>query len=346
MIKYVLFLASVFITHSQAQVAYDPCYVLGWNAIPHRNNYMLAPYDIILDAANSQTLPAHFRSPRFLTLTPARHNEVNFKGFYDLRMSGSGQFSENQLEELVKYLTKMHHIKPEKIIIVDLREEPHGFINGDAITFYYGPLTLHRNKSTATILDSDNQRINWLRSLSHVVIYKVTKGDDGMPSNKTPKLLTVKSALTEWELSTRLGIQYVRIPVTDHFMPDNNDVDQFLEFVEGLDSGTWLHFKCRGGKGRTTTFMAMYDMVKNPNLPKREFIKRQTLIYGVDLAKSVNKVGKQSWKWSLSVERIQFIDRFYTYLHSKDGYGIRKWSEWVRIHYPGVLDEMYTTFVE
>lgn len=303
----------------------------------------MAPYDIILDAPNSQTLPAQFRSPRFLR--PADDYKVLLDGFNGLKMSGSGQFSQGQLEELIKYLTKKHQVKLENFIIVDLREEPHGFINGDAVTFHYGPLTSLKNKSSHEVLASDQQRINFVRAMPYVVLNKAIKSDAGMPENKKPKVLAVKSARTEQELAAHLGVKYVRIPVTDHFRPDHNDVDQFIDFVEKLPADAWLHFKCRGGKGRTTTFMAAYDMLKNPGLPKEEFVKRQTLIHGINLS-AITVSAKKGWKSSLNIDRINFIGRFYEYLHTPDGYGKRKWSEWVMIHYPEMVDETYQTHIE
>lgn len=307
------------------------------------NSYIIAPYDIIFDTSNSQTLPANFRSPRFLR--PAGDNKVILDGFNELKMSGSGQFSQGQLEELIKYLTQKHHVKLENIIIVDLREEPHGFINGDAVTFHYGPLTALRNKSPEEVLASDQQRINLVRAMPYIVLNTIIKSDAGMPDNKIPKVLAAKSAKTEHELAVQLGVQYVRIPVTDHFRPDHNDVDQFINFVEKLPAEAWLHFKCRGGKGRTTTFMAIYDMMKHPTIRKEEFIKRQTLIHGINLS-TIAVSGKKGWKSSLNIDRINFIERFYEYLHAPDGYGNRKWSQWVIIHYPGMADETYQTNIE
>lgn len=338
-----LLILNLLIEVCQAQVAYDPSYILGWNGMSQYNGSIMAPYDIILDASNNQTLPVQFRSPRFLRT--AGDNKVILDGFKNLKISGSGQFSQGQLEELIKYLTKNHQVNLADIIIVDLREEPHGFINGDAVTFYYGPLTALKNKSPEEVLSSDLRRINFVRAMPYIVLNTTIKSEAGMPSNKKPRILAVKSAKTEQELAMQFGVQYVRIPVTDHFRPDHNDVDQFIEFVEKLPAEAWIHFKCRGGKGRTTTFMAIYDMMKHPTLKKEEFTKRQTFIHGINLS-TITASGKKGWKSSLNIDRINFIERFYEYLHATDGYGKQKWSAWVMIHYPEMADETYQTDIE
>lgn len=326
-----------------AQVSYDPGYVVSWRGDSRYSNSIMAPYDIILDTLNSDELPARFRTPHFAKSVD--HNGVRLDGFYDLKISGSNQFSQGQLEAIVEYLIRHYHVKRENIAVVDLREEPHGLINGDAVTFYYGPLYTLKNKSPDEVLVSDRQRINQVRGMPYIILNKMPVSDTGMPRNKKPMIMPVKSAMTEQELATMVGVQYIRIPVTDHFRPDHNDVDQFLDFVEKLPPGAWLHFKCRGGRGRTTTFMLMYDMLKNPSLPKEEFAKRQVLIHGTDLS-MIPISGKKKWKWFLSRERFHFVERFYEYLHAADGYGYQKWSQWVVIHYPGMADETYQTDIE
>lgn len=332
-----------FIASCFAQVAYDPTYIVGWNAIPDYGGHIFAPYDIILDTKDARTLPRRLRSPRFSI--PTTPHSVNLDGFKTLNISGSGQFSESQLEFFVNYLAKHHHVKAHKIVMVDLREEPHGFINNDAVTFFYGPLTLKKNQSPAVILAGDRQRINFVQACDYVSVNHAIKGSDGMPVMKKPCIVAMKSAATEQEVAIRLGIQYVRIPVTDHFRPDHNDVDDFIDLVNGLDDEAWIHVKCRGGRGRTTTFMVMYDMLKNPQLSKDDFFKRQVLIHGVNFLKILSTQEKE-WKWSLSVDRLQFLNCFYEYLHTPDGYPKYKWSDWVRIHYPALLDETYESIIE
>lgn len=341
--SYFIFLFFIKITACFSQVAYDPHSIIGWNAMAFYDGYVLAPYDVILDVANNQSLPAKFRSPKFLK--PAKEIKINLLGFNDLKISGSGQFSRDQLVELVKYLNKRHHLRLENIIIVDLREEGHGFINGDAVTFFYGPLTVQQNKLYNEVIVSDYRYLRSVKAHPYTICNIITKGEDRMPSNKLAKLIAVKTAYSEQELSKELGVGYVRLPVTDHFHPDNNDVDQFLEIFSRLKLSDWLHFKCRGGKGRTTTFMAMYDVLKNPQVSLEDIIKRQTLIHGIDLAKGASQV-KKMWKSKMAADRVSFLKNFYDYVHAKDGYGKKKWREWAAIHLPGQVDESYETYIE
>lgn len=313
------------LTQAQSQVAYDPSSIVGWSRGGDTDGFVLSPFDIILDATNTQTLPNNFRTPAFLK--PARNNPLDVSGFNNLRISGSGQFSKDQLIAMVKYLQKTHKVTPDKLVVVDLREEPHGFINGDAVTWYYGPLSYQQFKTAEEVLESEHQRLMQLLTQNVVIINAQTKHFDGMVVNKLPRLVKRITQSNEEQLAKELGINYVRIPVTDHFMPEPKDVDQFLEFYKTLGADKWLHFKCRGGKGRTTTFMAMTDMLRNLKVNKDQFVKRQIMINGTDINRAIDV--KQEWKTKLSKSRANFINLFYDYLHAKDGYGIKKWSDWI-----------------
>ena len=74
-------------------------------------------------------------------------------------------------------------------------------------------------------------------------------------------------------------ITYIRIPVTDGNLPNDNMVNYFIDFVKKQPENTWLHFHCKAGAGRTTTFMIMYDIIKNHNyVDLNDIITRQILL--------------------------------------------------------------------
>jgi cell fate (sporulation/competence/biofilm development) regulator YmcA (YheA/YmcA/DUF963 family) len=323
------------ISIASAQVAYDPNSIPGWGR-SQCDLFALSPYDIILDRLDSQTMPNNFRSPTFLK--PAKHQTVDLKGFNSLRISGSGQFSEGQFKEMLAHLKRTHKVEPEHVIVIDLREEPHAYINGHAVTWYYGPLSYQQGKIPESVMQEEQSRLTQLKAHEHAMIYTILKHEDGMPLNKKPRHEKIQTLKEEAEMVKQLGARYIRLPVTDHFHPENQDVDQFLEIMQTLKPTDWLHFKCRGGKGRTTTFMAMYDMIKNPGLKKEDFLKRQTLIDGIDL--TYIPKGKKLWKQKLGRDRIQFLATFYDYVHAVDGYGKMRWTDWVLKHIP----DAYHTF--
>ena len=79
-------------------------------------------------------------------------------------------------------------------------------------------------------------------------------------------------------------VEYVRIPVTDHCAPSDAAIDVLCGLREAArtDPTSWVHFHCHGGDGRTTTFLALYDMLcwseSADPLPSAEtFARRQCL---------------------------------------------------------------------
>ncbi len=116
-------------------------------------------------------------------------------------------------------------------------------------------------------------------------------------------------------------MNYLRITVTDHEKPLDDQVDLFVETVRNLSQGTWLHFHCRGGAGRTTTFMAMYDMMKNSkNVSFNDIMKRQNLIGGSDLLSGEDEDGTQ--------DRLDFMNMFYNYCKENQNGFQTSWSQW------------------
>ena len=57
-------------------------------------------------------------------------------------------------------------------------------------------------------------------------------------------------------------VHYLRIHVTDHCAPSDAALFEFSRLPVSVDpKSSWVHFHCHGGDGRTTTFLALYDMV-------------------------------------------------------------------------------------
>lgn len=87
--------------------------------------------------------------------------------------------------------------------------------------------------------------------------------------------LTVESVMLERELVESEGFTYLRIPCTDHTCPMPDRIDAFIDFVKSVDpENTWFHFHCVGGKGRTGTFMMLYDKMRNPQVSDMDIMYR------------------------------------------------------------------------
>jgi len=91
-----------------------------------------------------------------------------------------------------------------------------------------------------------------------------------------------------------------------------------------------LHFHCRGGDGRTTTFLAMHDIINNaPQVSVNDILIRQYLLGGINLD-DTQPGDATSFKYPFAVERADFMRDFYTYVQDEKPGGFKKtWSTWV-----------------
>ncbi len=221
------------------------------------------------------------------------------EGLSTLRASGSSEFSKRGLTEIKR------KIPASRIIVVDLREESHGFINDRPVSWKNEHNNANKGKTLDEILNDEKARL------------QEAKRSDS----------SVKTACTEEELCHTMGVGYLRLPVTDLSGPDPSVVDRFISTVRSLPPDAWLHFHCKAGAGRTTTFMTLYDMMRNARKTSCEdIIMRQFLIGGVDL--SGREAKGDAWYDVLARERDAFVKEFYWYCKNNDDGYKEFWSAW------------------
>ncbi len=274
---------------------------------------------LVLDSADVPGLPQHFRrcDGPFLKAPP---RPLTHTGLENNRFSGSAQFSVLGFEALLREI----HANP---VIIDLREESHGLLNGMAVSWYSPKNADNTGKTLLQIEIDENQRLAQLVRVGITVITEVhSKEPDGTLGQTSMFTELVKTTQTEKELLAGKGVRYLRLPVTDHRAPSETVVDTFLRFYREHPLDTWLHFHCHAGMGRTTTFMVMADMLTNATLVSAEdIILRQELLGGENLF----AIPPQGWKKDFAVERADFIRRFYEYATNNPQGRPQLWSEWL-----------------
>lgn len=286
------------------------------------------------DNENTNTLPPAFRTSqdRF-KVKPAKirtesndttDDEVDLnlptrKGLDDLHISGSSQPSEKQFAQIASTLrTKTDG----PIYVVDLRQETHIFINGIPVSHYGKRNWGNVGKSYQTIIHEECQYVADLVNTS-LPIAALAENKEAGPE----ETLAVTSAKTEETVAKELGLRYVRLTATDHIWPDEASIDRFIAFYKTLPKNAWLHFHCEAGKGRTTAFMAMYDIMKNPDVPLADILERQQLIGGNNVAATPDT---GSWKDPYYEEKAVMINKFYRYVQQNYQTGFElSWSEWL-----------------
>lgn len=229
-----------------------------------------------------------------------------------LYISGSGQFTATNLPTLLSKIPKRN------VVVVDLKEESHGFINGIPISWVGTNRTYPNAGKTVEEIEANEARLleQALQSKDLIVM-----------EHRIPKHLTVFKTSTERELVNSFGVGYFRVPVTDLHKPAPEQIDRFVSFVQQLPPNTWLHFHCKMGQGRTTTFMVLYDIMKNGAKTHLDtIIKRQYKLGGANLY-NLHDASKPKHQWA--VDRLEFIKQFYRYSYENPDYKI-PFSVWIK----------------
>ena len=244
------------------------------------------------------------------------------EGLDNLRISGSAQCTAAGFASLYTKLSAAAAAPGAPIYDVDLRQESHGFADGLPVSWHKKGNLANEGKTPEEVALDEEER---LAGISGVATTFVPRGktDKGRVEAVT---FAPENVQTEKEVVEALGFRYVRFYVTDRTQPDTETIEAFLDFVDSLPGDDWLHFHCRAGHGRTTTFMAMYDMIRNPGIPAETIIERQHLIGGADLT----AMKDEEWKNERIVQRLETLKLFSEYVRARHaGETTLRWGEWI-----------------
>lgn len=276
---------------------------------------------LVLDARNAFQLPKKFRT----SSDPIEKTAVNTQGLADLHIAGGAQFSKLSLQKIVE------KIRTSKVIIVDLRQESHGFLNSNAISWYGGANSANAGMSANQIEHQQSILLSQLSRDMTSKVYEIIKKYPNETIAETKQIeFIVHNVVAEEELVAENHLNYKRIYVQDFHAPSTGQVDNFIAFVKTLPKEQWIYFHCRAGVGRTTTFMAMYDMIRNAKqVSLDDILARQAALGGKDLT-DLPDPSSPKYKWAL--ERLRFLKNFYQYTHDNQDNFDTTWRAWSRRH--------------
>lgn len=250
-------------------------------------------------------------------------SSVPLIGLDKLKFSASEQFSQNGFINIMMDLSK------KDLIIVDLRREHHGFVNGIAVGWYLtskvngGPCEYNIGLSQQEI---EKGELKLLKDLSNAGSFYGREKDSTID-----EIVTVESYSSERELVEQAGAKYLRIPILDHTRPLDSQVDEIVKLVKTLPKDSWLHLHCAGGKGRTTTVSSMIDMMHNSSkLSAVEIIKRQQALGGSNLWDTEDVYNeREPILIERGIERREFLCLFHQYCLENPDFKVN-WSSWAK----------------
>ena len=285
-----------------------------------------------LDNDGKEALPRNFRTSSDALRAPAKkfHLDATYvpsrEGMDALHISGSSAFTPEQLKNVA---AKLREKTAGPIYDVDLRQESHGYLDGIPVSWYGERDWANLGKSQQEALADERHR---LHAALHKTVYIAPLGKHKLPEGG--EVRRVQKVQTEQEVAEAVGMRYFRIAATDHVWPTPENIDRFLAFYRTLPQDAWLHFHCEAGVGRTTAFMVMTDMLKNPSVSLKDILYRQHEIGGFYYGEfPIKTKDKDSWKTKYYREKIVMIEQFYRYVQENraDGYQT-PWSVWLKSH--------------
>ena len=266
--------------------------------------------------------PTHFRKGTQLKEMP-------------FRASGSRQLDVKRLKAALKSVAQ----PGRKLHLVDLRQESHLFFDKRAVSWYADKDFANVGQTVDWIVADEAAQLARIQLLPATRLFTIKQDDQGNVTPTGYSEVIVKEAATEEDAAGQMPFRthYTRIPVTDHCVPDTDALNRFVELCLSLTSGDWVHCHCHGGDGRTTTFLALFDMVhwaksKGTSLfpTVEEFAYRQCQLFAYCLnPDGCPKSGKckgatgdaitkspptEDWKYFLALQRWWFLDLVRTWI--------------------------------
>lgn len=246
---------------------------------------------------------------------------IDTRGLERLQLSGSERISS---VEQVRAIRRPYGDAP--LVVVDLRQESHAVADGHSLT-WRGPMDWGNvGLDTAATTEREAELLGALRRQGSAVATHAdhVKGKSEAPA---PRRLDTSLALSEQDIVEAAGARYHRIAVTDHLRPSRGEVDGFIELVRSLPDGAGLHVHCNGGRGRTTTFMVLYDMLRNAGEVSAEAIMARQSRLGMDYNLTDTGAVREN-KRAFHADRLAFLHEFHAYARENPGGLPRTWSQW------------------
>jgi len=260
--------------------------------------------NLVVDSpGNVDALPKNFRKTTDLSIIKD-NKSLNLTGLDKLNISGSQQFSMKNFPMLIDAIgTSL------PITVVDLRQESHGFINEYSVSWADEKNSANLGLTRDQVLLDEVNKLNSIKLNTPISFYN------------HPKLtITPTKVQNEDNLVKSKGLSYLRVTVRDGGIPTDDMVDYFVDAIKAQPKNAWLHFHCKEGIGRTTTFMVMYDMMRNyKSASADEIIKRQLALANFKESTTQSFYNK---------ERIGFLNQFYEYCKAHGNNFDVEWSQW------------------
>jgi hypothetical protein len=237
------------------------------------------------------------------------------EGLDNLNASGSSQFGASGFAAIIDRIRAIGHT--DGIVVIDHREEPHAFINeGIPVSLYARSDAFNIGRNWAQLEDVETLFIKTIDTHQEVWLNEIIQKIENRVAMTRQHPEQVNIVYNEKYLVKDIHYcGYARIGITDHHRAMDDDLDDIKKHFDALPAQSWKHFHCRGGKGRTTSGMILFDILANyhnPQLTFEDIVLRHWLIGGSNLLQMPSEDPDKRWKAQAAYDRIKVLYKFYT----------------------------------
>lgn len=247
---------------------------------------------------------------------------ANYRYMQEIFTSGGGQFTCEGLDEILNECPDNRDT-----VVIDLRQECHGFLNGVPITLWSKYHWGNKEKTNEQIKHCENDFLDKIAQSQKIMRQQSDDSENEVLKNSCDEEVVIKSVISEEFLCAQKNIPYYRIYVTDHCGPSNEAVSAFLDLLPKIQN-LRKHIHCRGGRGRTTTFMTIICIITYSKIMSfEEIIALQIEFKGVDLS---DFDVSDSFKHEPRKERYKFLKRFYDFVQTHPEPTSEAWNDFIK----------------
>lgn len=196
-------------------------------------------------------------------------------------------------------------------MIIDLRQESHGFINGRPVIWRSYYEKINQDKTIQEILMDEKLRLGLVARDKEIIVNEVIERDheSGWYKKISPQIVIVNKAINEEELAKKYDFGYKRFSIRYFDKPDSKEFSRMVKFIKNLPKDKKVYVHCAGGNERAGLFLVTYDIIKNgDNTSLQKIIKRQSELGAV---KFDEMSMHSTWSEEMARERFLILQDFY-----------------------------------
>ena len=223
-------------------------------------------------------------------------------------MAGGGQLTEEQM-------IKLKQETGGKLRIIDVRQEPHVYLDGLPVTWYKSYITdikdvKNPQSGINSMKEMENEFVEFLNKNSTIATSKIHWGSEPVYELIENIQLSPTEILTNEQMAQKHNVEYNRffIPV----FPESFQEKEFIELVDSISDDETVYVQCWDGTGRSTVFMTMFDILKNHEVSLELIVERQASLGGINTS---DLYPRESSRYKRSLDRKTYIERFYESMH-------------------------------